>query len=138
MGEWQHFRHEADIGIRGLGNSLEEAFEQAGMALTAVITDPDCIVPAQAIHIRACATDTELLFVDWLNALLFEMATRHMLFSCFEVEIQAGRLRATARGEAIDPARHQPTVEIKGATYTALCVRQRKDGSWLAQCVVDV
>ena len=138
MGYWQHFRHDADIGVCGVGNSPDEAFEQAATALIAVITEPECIAPAQAVHIRANAPDMELLFADWLNALLFEMATRHMLFSRFAVTIRANRLRATAWGEAIDPARHHPTVEIKGATYTSLCVRQRKDGTWLAQCVVDV
>lgn len=36
---WTHFHHEADIGVRGTGHSPEEAFEQAAVALTAVITD---------------------------------------------------------------------------------------------------
>jgi SHS2 domain-containing protein len=46
-------------------------------------------------------------------------------------------LTATARGEPVDVARHEPAVEIKGATYTALAVEQT-DGQWRAQCVVDV
>ncbi len=138
MGYWQHFRHDADIGVRGVGRSLNEAFEQAARAMIAVITDPDCVAPKQAVHIHASASDMELLLVDWLNALLFDMATRHMLFSRFRVRIQAGQLEATVWGEAIDPGRHHPAVEIKGATYTALRVQQREDGNWLAQCVVDV
>ena len=40
--------------------------------------------------------------------------------------------------EEIDIARHQPTVEVKGATYTELKVVQETDANWLAQCVVDV
>jgi tRNA nucleotidyltransferase (CCA-adding enzyme) len=78
------------------------------------------------------------LLVDWLNALVFEMATRRMLFSRFEVEIGAGRLRALAWGEAVDVERHKPAVEVKGATYTSLRVAQEADGTWVAQCVVDV
>jgi RNA-splicing ligase RtcB len=41
MGEkrWEHFPHEADTGVRGIGASPAEAFEQAAIALTAVITD---------------------------------------------------------------------------------------------------
>jgi len=35
-------------------------------------------------------------------------------------------------------ARHQPTVEVKGATYTELKVAQDALGQWVAQCVVDV
>ena len=37
---WEHFSHEADIGIRGVGPTLATAFEQAAIAMTAVITDP--------------------------------------------------------------------------------------------------
>ena len=37
---WEHFEHEADIGIRGIAPTLEQAFEQAAIAMTAVMTDP--------------------------------------------------------------------------------------------------
>jgi len=46
-------------------------------------------------------------------------------------------LRATAFGEPVDVGRHEPAVEIKGATLTALQVAERPDG-WRVQCVVDV
>jgi tRNA nucleotidyltransferase (CCA-adding enzyme) len=61
-----------------------------------------------------------------------------MLFGAFHVSIEEGRLTATAIGERVDPVRHEPAVEIKGATYTALRVERQSDGTWLAQCVVDV
>lgn len=66
------------------------------------------------------------------------MATRHLLFSRFDVAITGHRLSATARGEPVDVARHQPAAEIKGATFCELAVRRLDDGRWLAQCVVDV
>jgi SHS2 domain-containing protein len=53
------------------------------------------------------------------------------------VDINGGELTATACGEPVDAARHEPAVEVKGATYTALAVAQA-DGQWCAQCVVDV
>src|SRR5512139_3851745 len=40
MNRWEHFEHGADIGVRGFGASVAEAFEQAALALTAVIADP--------------------------------------------------------------------------------------------------
>jgi len=135
---WEHFYHMADIGVRGRGATLAQAFEQVAMAMTAVITEPERIRPQQAINLECTAPDQELLLVDWLNALVYEMATRRMLFSRFEVTLQDQRLTGRAWGEKIDIARHEPTVEIKGATYTELKVRQQADGSWLAQCVVDV
>jgi len=135
---WEHFYHMADIGVRGRGETLAQAFEQVAIAMTAVVTEPERIQPLQAIDVSCDAPDQELLLVDWLNALVYEMATRKMLFSRFEVTVQEQQLIARAWGEKIDIARHEPTVEIKGATYTELKVAQLTDGTWMAQCVVDV
>jgi tRNA nucleotidyltransferase (CCA-adding enzyme) len=135
---WEHFIHDADIGVRGVGASKAEAFEQAALAMTAVITDPEKVAPNEAVEISCEAADDELLFADWLNALVYEMATRKMLFSRFDVRLDGRRLRATAWGERIDVARHEPAVEVKGATCTALRVQRNDNHSWVAQCIVDV
>ncbi len=135
---WEHFPHEADIGVRGIGSTKEKAFEAAGLAVTAVITDLASVSPMQAVQIACEAPDEELLLVDWLNALVYEMATRKMLFSRFTVHLNDHSLHATAWGEPIEVARHQPAVEVKGATYTALSVKRDEQGRWIAQCVVDV
>lgn len=134
---WSHFHHQADIGVCGEGDTLEQAFANAAVAMTAVITEPAMVNPGQPIPLHCSAPDSELLLVDFLNAIIYEMATRHMLFSRFDVTIQDNVLEATAWGEKIDPVRHQPAVEIKGASYTALQVEQN-DGRWSARCVVDV
>lgn len=135
---WEHFAHGADSGIRGIGPTREAAFEQAALALTAVITDPGAVRPTVAIQIACDAAANDVLLVDWLNALVYEMATRRMLFSAFVVSIEDSRLKATAWGEAVDRVRHEPAVEIKGATYTSLRVDHLDEGHWVAQCVVDV
>jgi tRNA nucleotidyltransferase (CCA-adding enzyme) len=138
MTPWAHFPHEADVGIRGVGDTLAQAFEQAALALTAVVTDPEAVSPREPVPIACEAGDPEILFVDWLNALVYEMATRGLLFGRFDVEIEGGRLRATAWGEPVQVEKHQPAVEVKGATYTALSVGRDDQGRWVAQCVVDV
>jgi tRNA nucleotidyltransferase (CCA-adding enzyme) len=135
---WEHFSHEADMGIRGRGASKAEAFEQAALALTAVITDLDKVEPRTSITVQGEDADDELLFADWINALVYEMATRKMLFSRFRVAFAGHSMTGEAWGEPVDTGKHQPAVEVKGATYTALQVRQELDGKWIAQCVVDV
>ena len=137
-GRWEHFEHVADIGIRGYGGSLAEAFVQAALAMSSVVTDLDRIDTVDAVTIECEATAPDLLLVDWLNEIVYEMATRGMLFGRFDVEIQDGRLRARLYGEATDPEKHQPAVEIKGATFTELDVHQAENGKWVAQCVIDV
>jgi len=126
------------MGVRGIGATKSAAFAHAAVALTGVITDPDRIEAREPVTIDCAAPDDELLLVDWLNRVIFEIATRKMLFRRFDVLIDDHRLHATAWGEATDVARHQPAVEVKGATYTALRVSRREDGAWVAQCVVDV
>ena len=135
---WEHFAHGADIGVRGLGATKARAFEQAALALTAVVTDPARVAPLQELPIACHAAGDELLLVAWLNAVVYEMAVRRMLFARFEVRIHDGRLQARAAGEPVSPARHEPAVEVKGATYTQLRVAPTPDGGWLAQTIVDV
>lgn len=135
---WEHFSHGADIGVRGVGETAASAFAQAALAMMAVITDPTQIAALKKIHIACEAPDLELLLADWLNALIYEISTRKMLFSRFDVEITNHQLQAVAYGDNMDIAKDQPAVEVKGATYTELCVAQQANGLWLAQCIVDV
>ncbi len=135
---WAHFPHEADVGLDGYGPTPAAAFEQAAVAMTAAITDPAAVRPETRVEVRCEAPDPELLLVDWLNALVFEMATRRMLFGRFEVELEGNALEATAWGETVDLRRHRPAVEVKGATCTALSVARARDGRWHARCVIDV
>jgi len=134
---WEHYEHGADIGVRGYGRTKARAFEQAALALTAVITDPQRVEPRETVEIRCEAPDDELLLADWLNAMIYEMAVRNMLFGRFQVEIDGRKLKAQALGEPVSVTRHQPAVEVKGATYTTLRVAPAA-GGWLAQTVVDV
>jgi SHS2 domain-containing protein len=135
---WEHFPHGADIGVRGYGATQAEAFAQAASALCAIAADPRNVTEREAVDVSCAAPDAELLLVDWLNALIYEMATRKMCFGRFDVRLVDGRLEGRAWGEPLDIARHEPTVEPKGATYTALRVAREPSGRWVAQCVVDV
>jgi SHS2 domain-containing protein len=135
---WEHFAHDADIGVRGFGATPAEAFEQTALALTAVVTDPQGVMPREAVSVRCSAADLEVLLVEWLNCLVFEMATRSMIFARFQVAIEGGTLEGMAWGEVVDVERHRPAAEIKGATFTELRVARADEGGWVAQCVVDV
>lgn len=128
----------ADIGVRGYGATPEEAFAQAALALTAVVTSVDEVAPREHLEIElGNAGDLEMLLVDFLNAVIYEMAVRGMLFGKVEVHLAKEHLKASLWGERVDHAKHRPAVEVKGATYTELKVA-REGELWVAQCVVDV
>lgn len=84
---WQHLHHMADIGVYGFGPRLAVAFKQAAIALTAVITDPDRVLQRDAVDDSYAAPDSALLLGDWLNAWVYEMVVRRMLFSRFEATL---------------------------------------------------
>ncbi len=133
---WELLPHDADVVVHGWGPSPEAAFEQAAHALTAVVTDAE-VEAREPVSVACESSDIELLFVEWLNAIIYEMATRLMLFGRFEVSLAPGRLTGTLWGEPVDRARHAPACEPKGATYTALAVRLQGE-RWSARCVIDV
>jgi SHS2 domain-containing protein len=135
---WEHFPHDADMGVRGVGATLAEAFEAAALAMVAIVTDPGRVQPVVRVEICCEAADPELLLYDFLNELITRMSMDDLLFGRFALRLEGQRLMAEAWGEPADVARHEPAVELKGATFTELAVRQQDDGTWLAQCVLDI
>jgi tRNA nucleotidyltransferase (CCA-adding enzyme) len=135
---WEHYPHDADVGIRGYGTTCAIAFEQAALAMAAIVVDPRSVAASETVDVDCEAPDDELLLVDWLNALIYEMATRGLCFARFTVRLEDHRLHGRAFGEPVDSAKHEAGVELKGATYTDLRVAREPNGLWVAQCVVDV
>ncbi|MHA1961637.1 MAG: archease [Candidatus Thorarchaeota archaeon] len=135
------FEHEADVGIFGVGSSLDEAFQEGAKALFQVMADIKNIEPKEEISIKAEAPDEEALFVEWLNVLLAEKDLEDMFFSDFEVRIQQERnvfvLAGVAKGEKTNPQKHHLKIEVKAATYSQLKVERLGNGCRV-QCVVDV
>jgi SHS2 domain-containing protein len=137
-GRWEHFPHDADMGVRGFGATPAQAFAQAALAMCAAMVDLSKVRLEQAVEIEREAPSLDVLLLDWLNAIVYEIAVRRMIFADFDVSIANGKLTARAIGEKISRERHQPAVEVKGATFTELAVCEDKPGVWRAQCVIDV
>lgn len=135
---FETFEHGADIGIRGIGKTLSEAFENGAKSMFSLLVDDlDTVIPEKSVTISCASFDLEGLFVAWLNSLLAESDIQRLIFSEFKVKIQDLKLTGTAMGESFDFSKHQQGLEVKGATFTELAVRQDGDW-WIAQCVVDV
>lgn len=130
--------HTADVGYRLFAPNLATLFAVAGRALFDAITELDAIRPQLERTIEVEANDLDMLLVAWLSELNFRCITEFELFGEFAVEvISPTAVRATVRGEKIDPARHIIQTEIKAVTYHELFVREVKAG-WEAQVIFDV
>ncbi len=133
---YEFFEHKADIGIRGIGSSLEEAFAEAAKAMFSVMVDIDKVKPIKTVDISCKAENDEELLVEFLNKLLSEANINDMVFSGFIVRIKDHGLEATAKGESLDPERHNVKTEVKAATYSQLKIESNE--KFLVQCIVDV
>ena len=134
---YETFEHGADIGVRGFGRTIAEAFENTAIALYSVMVNISAVEASEQRSVTVSAPDHELLLIEWLNALLSLSDIEHMVFSKFKVKMEGASLTGTAWGEKLDQERHEPNVEIKGATYHMLKVTEA-EGRFVAQCVVDV
>lgn len=137
MKTYETFEHLADIGVRGYGKSLEEAFGNGAKAMFSVIADINAVKPSERTEVHCEAEDPEMLFVEWLNSLLSAAHLSGALFCNFKVEIKDRKLKGWAWGERLDQERHHVMTEVKAATYSMLKVGREGD-VYIAQCVVDV
>lgn len=138
---YEFIPHPSDMGVRGIGNTPEEAFAEAARAMFALMADLETIAPKEAVSFEVEAETLEDLFVRFLAELLFLRDTRGLLFSrfslCIQKEGERFRITGQALGEKFDPKKHKAGIDVKAATYNWVKVEER-NGTWIAQGVVDV
>lgn len=135
---YELFEHTADMGLRVRAENLSGLFEDAARALFSVIVaNLDSVRPVQEVTIRLSAGQLDDLLFDWLAELLFRFDAHRTVFGEFQVDVQGNQLTAVARGELIDPARHELDMEVKAITYHGLKV-EHNDQGWLAEVIVDL
>jgi SHS2 domain-containing protein len=140
MKEFELLDHEADVGIRSWGKTVEEAFENGARAMFSIMVNLEGVTPQGGIKVEAAADDYESLFVEWLNELLAQRDITEMVFSEFTVHIKRNEglhLSGTARGEHLNQEKHDIRTEVKAATYFGL-KSGKKDGLHFFQCVLDI
>lgn len=137
--DYEYLEHTADVYVRALGCSLEEAFENAGKATTNVMTDISKIEPRKTIEVTIEAENVEELLYMWLEEILFRFDTEFILLSEFDVkEISENgtHLRALMKGEEFNPGKHPQKLGVKAATYHMMEIE--KDGDVTLKFVLDV
>jgi SHS2 domain-containing protein len=135
---YEIFPHTADLGLRVRATTREALFEDAARGLFAlIVANPDDVRPVHVVTYDVEGAETDYLLFDWLSELLFTFDAQRLLLVEFKVEFDAHGLRAVARGETADAARHRLEHEVKAITYHGLCVEQTADG-WLAEVIVDI
>ncbi|USS41511.1 archease [Thermococcus aggregans] len=141
MKRWEHFEHTADIGIRGYGDTLEEAFEAVAIALFDVMVDVRKVEKKEVREIEVEGEDLYSLLYNFLEELLILHDTEGLVFVDFDVKIEKTdkgyKLKAKAYGEKLSE-KHEPKEEVKAITYHEMEIKQLPNGEWMAQLVPDI
>jgi SHS2 domain-containing protein len=135
---YETFEHTADLGLRVRAVDLNSLFAEAGRGLYSIIVDHiEDVLQVQTVTFQIFGENRDYLLFDWLNELLFHFESTHILFSGFQVVVNAEGLQALALGEPFDGSRHRLAHEVKAITYHHLKVEQTPEG-WLAEVIVDI
>ena len=118
MKKYEYFDVTADIGFIAYGDTLNKAFENAGLAIFNIISDTSEVEPQKEIMFEITSEDKISLLYDYLEELIFYHEIEFMLFSEFHVEIDENlHLKAKIKGEEINWNKHERKTEIKAITY---------------------
>lgn len=137
MKRFDYFEATADIGLKAYGKDINEAFENAGLAIFNIISDTSDIEAITEIEFEVASEDEVSLLYDYLEELLFYHETEFMLFGEFHVKIDENlNLKAKIKGEPIDWDKHERKTEIKAITFHKMDVK--KTDHVEVQAIVDL
>ena len=140
MKKYEYFDVTADIGFKAYGNDLNEAFENAGLAIFNIISDTSNVDSSIVKSFEITSEDEVSLLYDYLEELLFYHEVDFMLFCDFDVEIKrigdAFNLKAKIKGESINWDKHERKTEIKAITFHMMDVK--KTSHYELQAIVDL
>ena len=138
---FRFFDHTADVGLELSAPTLPALFEEAALALSAVLSRSGRVEPRRHVSVSLTAPSLEQLLVDWLAELLGRFDVELWVTGGVEVTVDRGdgrcSLQALVAGEPLDRCRHPHALPVKGITYHRLSVLQTADG-WCATIVLDV
>lgn len=142
MKKFEWIDHPADAGFRAYGKNLEEAFENAALALTELMVDSEKVKPEDRETVEIRSEDLEALLFDWLDHLLYLQGAKGYIASKFEIkgiskENDEYKLEGKVWGQKYSREKHGPGSEVKAITYHMMEINQKPDRSSV-QVVVDV
>lgn len=137
--KFEYFDVTADVGYRAYGKTLDEAFQNAALAMFEVMTDTTKVKTIVKLEVNIESEDMFALLYDWLSELIFLHDSQNLVFSKFNVEITGNLdkyyLKAYVLGETFNPEVHEIREEVKAVTYHLMDIKE--ENGYVAQVILD-
>ena len=134
----KYIEHPSDVGFEVYGDTLEELFANAAIAMYSIMTDVDEIEGEEEREIAINSEDLYSLMFDWLDELIFLFDSESLVMRSFDIAIDESNfsIQGTCKGGKFDPSTHESGIIIKAVTYNMMQIK--KNDVWSARVVLDV
>jgi len=140
MQKFEYLVHTADAKFRAFGQTLEEAFCNAALAMVSLMWDPEKIQSLVEFKLSVTGRDEKQLLVNFLEDILFKLDTKLFMLrtvervSFFEENNQL-TLQAVLCGDVFSE-KYETFGEVKAVTYNEMEIV--KNHFFMVQVVVDM
>jgi len=127
---YRYLEHVTDAFVEVTAKTLEEAFENAGMAIVDTMLSLKSVDEKLEKKINVSGKDLSELLYNWLEAIIILTITEGFVARRFAVELtkkEDYNLKANLIGEELDFKKHQFKIEIKSPTFHLMEIKQEKD-----------
>ena len=130
--------HTADLGMLIRGNTCEELFRNAGMALLEQLVDNKAAETGKRIEISVSGNDPADLMVKWLSEILYLFAGEGLVVTGIYIRsLSQNKISANLSVMEYDNRYHEYLREIKAVTYHQIEVKEKR-GLWTAKVIFDL
>jgi len=126
---YRDLEHMTDAFIEVTGNTLEEAFENAGISVVDTMIDINSVEEKRHKKIEIIAKDLNNLLYNWLEEIIILTITDGFAVRSFSVTLTKNgkySLVANIEGEEIDFKKHNFKLEIKSPTFHLMEIKPEK------------
>ena len=134
----KYIEHPSDVGFEVYGDTLEELYANAAIAMYSLMTDIDEIEADVERAIELKAEDFQSLMFDWLDELIFLFDSESLVMKKFDIAVNETNFSicGNCKGGKYDPSTHVSGIIIKAVTYNMMQIK--KNEVWKARVVLDV
>jgi SHS2 domain-containing protein len=138
--KYEYLPHTADVKFRAYGKTMEEAFSNAALALTKVITNPSKVEAKVEKKIEVSSEDEKALLYDFLEQFIILLDSENFLLnSVKDLKIEKNKklkLKAVVVGDtALE--KYETETHIKAVTYQEMEIRKEKN-KYILQVILDI
>ena len=126
---YRYLDHMTDAFIEVTGDTINEAFSNAGISVVDTIVDINSVENKEDREIQVSSDDLKGLLYSWLEEIIILTITDGFAGRTFTVDITKNakyHLSAKISGEEINFEKHHFKMEIKAPTYHLMEIKENK------------